>query len=66
MKAIIWKKYGSPDGLQLQDFEKPTPKDDEILIKIHAASVTTGDCEMHRLDITDLGVRVSRGFTEAL
>lgn len=51
MKAILWTKYGSPDGLQLRDVEKPSLKDNEILIKIHASSVTAGDCEMRRLEL---------------
>jgi NADPH:quinone reductase-like Zn-dependent oxidoreductase len=49
MKAIVWTKYGSPDGLQLAEVEKPTPKDDEVLIRIHAATVTAGDCEFRSL-----------------
>lgn len=48
MKVVVWTKYGSPDGLELQEVEKPTPKADEILIRIHATTVTAGDCEMRR------------------
>ena len=65
MKAIVWTKYGSPDGLQLQEIEKPVPKDDEILIKIHATSVTAGDCEMRRLELPlmlSFPVRLYAGF----
>jgi NADPH:quinone reductase-like Zn-dependent oxidoreductase len=43
MKAIICPKYGSPDVLQLQEVAKPTPQDDEVLIKIHAASINSRD-----------------------
>jgi len=51
MKAIVWTKYGSPDGLQFEEVETPVIKDNEILVKIHAASVTAGDCEMRRLEL---------------
>jgi NADPH:quinone reductase-like Zn-dependent oxidoreductase len=48
MKALVCTKYGSPDVLQLQEVEKPTPKDDEVLIKIHASSINSRDWRMMR------------------
>ncbi|ADO82729.1 NAD(P)-dependent alcohol dehydrogenase [Ilyobacter polytropus] len=44
MKAVVHKKYGSPDILQLIDMKKPVPSDDEVLIKIYATSVNRTDC----------------------
>ena len=48
MKAIVCAKYGSPDVLQLQEVAKPAPNDDEVLIKIHAASINSRDWRMMR------------------
>ncbi|NJC96003.1 MAG: NAD(P)-dependent alcohol dehydrogenase [Anaerolineales bacterium] len=65
MKAIIWTKYGSPDGLQLGEVDMPTPRDHEVLVKIHASSVTAGDCEMRRLELPlmlSFPVRLYAGF----
>lgn len=49
MKAIVWTKYGSPDGLQLREVAKPVPKENEILIKVQATTVSMGDCELRSL-----------------
>lgn len=53
MKAIICTRYGPPDVLQLRDVDKPTPRDNEVLIKVHATSVTLGDCEIRSFKVPD-------------
>ena len=65
MKAMIWTKYGSPDGLQLREVDKPAPRDNEVLIRLYATTVTAGDCEMRRLKfpfMLKLAMRIYNGI----
>ena len=49
MKAIVCTRYGPPDVLQLQEVAKPIPRDNEVLIRIYATTVTAADCELRGL-----------------
>jgi len=65
VKAIVWTKYGPPDGLQLREVEKPIPKNNEVLIRIYASTVTAGDCEARSLKFPlglGIGVRLYVGL----
>ena len=67
MKAIVFTKYGAPEVLQIREIEKPEPKDDEVLIKIHATEATKADCELRSFKFAVkwfwLPLRVAMGVT---
>jgi NADPH:quinone reductase-like Zn-dependent oxidoreductase len=56
MKAIVWRRYGGPEVLRLEDIDMPSPADDQVLVKVHAASVNPAD--WHRMTGTPYLVRI--------
>jgi len=68
MKAIVYKRYGAPEVLHIEEIEKPQPRDDEILIRVQAAEATKGDCELRSFNFAVswfwLPLRIAIGVTK--
>lgn len=51
MRAVVYERYGPPEVLHLTEVDKPAPKNNEVLIRTHAATVTSGDCRVRSLNV---------------
>jgi len=60
VKAVLHTHYGSPDLLELREVGKPIPKANEVLIAIHATTVSTGDCNVRNFTFVTKSMRRSR------
>lgn len=67
MKGMVLTKYGPPEVIKLQEVDKPTPKDNQVLIRIHATTVTAGDCEVRGMTFPlwlSIPMRLYMGITK--
>ncbi|WP_417310447.1 alcohol dehydrogenase catalytic domain-containing protein, partial [Devosia sp.] len=66
MKAVHCTRYGGPEVLELKEVPVPVPKPNQVLIRVHAASVTLGDCELRKFQVVSwawVPVRLALGVT---